>query len=178
MSGIDWQFRPVFPSDAAALAHILVTANERAFRGIVPDQCLDFTEAQSAANWNRTLTAGLPPDDFFVLIERAGEPSIGYVWARPSDDARYRGELKHINILPAHQRQGIGRRLVRETAVHLAARGIDALWVETLRCNPNRPFYERLGAQYLGERPYDWDGVVLPACRYGWIDTRPLQMWG
>ena len=175
MTGI-WQLRPVGPSDAAALAHILVTANERAFRGIVPDQCLNFTEPQSAANWHRALTAGLPPDDFFVLIERADEPPVGYVWAGPSDDAGFRGQLRQINILPAYQRQGIGRLLVREAAAHLVARGIQSLWVETLRCNPNRLFYERLGAQYLGERPYDWDGVILPMCRYGWSDTRPLQL--
>ena len=176
MSGMSCQLRPVGPSDAAALAHILVTANERTFRGIVPDQCLDFTEAQSAANWHRSLTAGIPPDDFFVLVERAGDQPLGYVWARPSDDVAYRAELRHINIVPLHQGQGIGRLLVREAAVHLAARGIHSLWVETLRCNPNRAFYERLGAQYLSERPHDWDGVILPMCRYGWRDTAPLQM--
>jgi ribosomal protein S18 acetylase RimI-like enzyme len=175
MPDANWQFRPVAPADAAVLAHILITANEHAFRGIVPDQCLDFTEAQSAANWHRTLAAGLPPDDFFLLIERAGDSPAGYIWAGPSpDDACYRGQLRQINILPAHQRQGLGRLLVREAAAQLAARGIHAVWAETLRCNPNRAFYERLGAQYLGERPYDWDGVVLPACRYGWTDTRLL----
>src|SRR6185436_12142252 len=98
------------------------------------------------------------------------------IWVRPSDDVTYRAELKQINIVPSHQRQGIGRLLVREAVAHLAARGIHSLWVETLRCNPNRAFYERLGAQYLSERPHDWDGVILPMCRYGWPDTRPLQI--
>jgi ribosomal protein S18 acetylase RimI-like enzyme len=176
MSPIGCQLRPVRPSDAAALAHILVTANEHTFRGIVPDQCLEFTEAQSAANWHRSLTAGIPREDFFVLIERAGHQPVGYVWARPSDDADYRAELRHLNIVPAHQRQGIGRLLVREAVVHLAALGIHSLSVETLRCNPNRAFYERLGAQYLSERPHDWDGVIMPMCRYGWADTRLLQV--
>ena len=162
-----WELRPVCPSDAASLAHILVTANERAFRGIVPDRCLEFTEAQSTANWYRCLTGDVPPDDFFVLVERAGDPPAGYVWAGPSSDASYRGQLRQINILAAHQRQGIGWLLVGEAAVHLAARGIHSLWVETLRCNPNRAFYERLGAQFLSERPHDWDGVILPMCRYG-----------
>src|SRR5690348_4910997 len=93
MPGMSWKLRPVGPTDAAVLAHILVTANERTFRGIVPDQCLDFTEAQSTANWHRTLTAGIPRGDFFVLIEAAGDQPAGYVWAGPSDDASYRGQL-------------------------------------------------------------------------------------
>lgn len=36
-------FRHVLPTDAAALAHILVTANDHAFRGLIPDQCLTFS---------------------------------------------------------------------------------------------------------------------------------------
>jgi hypothetical protein len=46
--------------------------------------------------------------------------------------------------------------------------------VEVLRVNPNRGFYERLGARYVAERDYDWDGVVLTMCLYGWADLRPL----
>jgi ribosomal protein S18 acetylase RimI-like enzyme len=168
------RLRPVTASDAAALADILVIANEHAFRGIVPDQCLALTEAQSAANWQRTLDGGIAPADIFDLVEDAANQRVGYVWAGPSDDATHHGRIRQIMILPAHQRQGIGRLLVRRAALHLAARGIRSLDVEVLQCNPNRPFYERLGARFLSDRPYDWDGIILPMCRYGWNDTRPL----
>jgi hypothetical protein len=53
----DLILRDVQVGDAEALAHILVTVGESAFRGRVPDQCLTFTEAESATNWKRTLTA-------------------------------------------------------------------------------------------------------------------------
>lgn len=172
---MNWRLRPVNPSDAATLAHILITANEHTFRGIVPERCLDFTEAQSAANWRRSLTQEPPPEEIFDIIESAAGQCVGYVWAGPTDDARYRGELKQIMILPSHQRRGLGRLLMRHAAAHLAEQGIQSMQVEVLRCNPNRAFYERLGARYLGERPYDWDGVIMPMCRYGWTDTLALR---
>ena len=69
-------FRDARAGDAEALAHILVTANEAAFRGRIPDQCLAFTEAESAANWRRTLLEGLPPDDFLVIAELPGDGQV------------------------------------------------------------------------------------------------------
>ncbi len=41
------KFAPLAPT---ALAHILVQANELAFRGLIPDPLLEFSEAESAAN--------------------------------------------------------------------------------------------------------------------------------
>jgi len=166
--------REVRGDDAAALAHILITANEAAFRGRIPDPCLTLTEAESAANWHRTLGAGLPLRDVLVVAESPGGVLVGYAWGGPHDDPVYRGELRQIALLPSAQRRGIGRRLVAHVARHLAAQGIQSLRVEVLRANPNRRFYERLGACYVTERDYDADGVMLAMCVYGWADTRPL----
>ncbi len=174
MTSPDAVIRDVHVDDADALAHILVTANEAAFRGRVPDCCLEFTEAESAANWRRTLAEGLPPGDVFVVAESTGGGPVGYAWGGPCDDTVCGGELRQIAILPSEQGRGVGRLLVRHVAGGLAAQGIHSLRVEVLRVNPNRRFYERLGARYLSERDYDWDGVVLPMCVYGWADTRPL----
>jgi GNAT superfamily N-acetyltransferase len=168
-------FREVRVCDAAALAHVLIVATETTFRGIVADQCLCFTEAQSAANWKRTLDKGLPVGEFMDVIESEGE-IVGYAWGAPCrDDSIYRGELKQINVLPSHWGRGIGRSLVHRVAARLADdQQIRSLRVEVLRCNPNRAFYERLGAQYVSERPHDWDGVVMPMCLYGWRTTHHL----
>jgi GNAT superfamily N-acetyltransferase len=159
------------------LAHVLVTANLATYRGLVPEQCLTFTEAESAANWSRSLSAGLPPGDFMYLVEDGTHGGvIGYGWAGPTqEDFTYRAELRQISLLPAYQRRGIGRLLVRQIARRLRdEQGIGSLRVEVLRCNPNRPFYERLGARFVSERPHDWDGVTLPMCLYGWQDTSGL----
>ncbi len=174
---MDVHIREVNPDDADALAHVLVCANRAAYAGIVPPQCLTFTEAESAANWRRTLGAGLPQGDFIFIVEdERTKLVIAYAWGGPSaDDSVYRGVLRQISVLPSHQRRGIGRLLVRRVAQRLAAeQGIRSMRVEVLRCNPNRAFYERLGARYVSERPHDWDGVVMPMCLYGWTDTHGL----
>jgi GNAT superfamily N-acetyltransferase len=174
MRNPDIVVRDVRAGDAEALGHILITANEAAFRGRVPDQCLTFTEAESAANWRRTLVAGLPPEDVLVVAERSGGPPVGYAWGGPYDEPEYRGELRQVAVLPSAQGNGIGHRLVRHVARRLAAINIRSLRVEVLLVNPNRQFYERLGARYLSAYDFDWDGVVLPMAVYGWPDTTSL----
>ncbi len=76
------------------------------------------------------------------------------------DDPVYGGELRQLNVWPADQRRGIGRLLLggRRTS---SCPGHRQHARRVLRINPNRAFYERLGARYVSERPYDWDGVVL-----------------
>jgi ribosomal protein S18 acetylase RimI-like enzyme len=174
MPPTDLILRDVQVADAEALAHVLITAFDAAFRDRVPDPCLAFTEEESAANWRRSLTEGLSPGDLLVVAEPPGGRPIGYAWGGPHDAPDYRGELRQIALLPSEQGKGIGRLLVGHVASRLAAQGIRSMRVEVLRDNPHRRFYERLGARLLAEDTYDWDGVVMPMCVYGWADTQPL----
>ncbi len=167
--------REVTPNDAEALAHILITAGESAFRGIVPDICLQFTEAQSAANWKEFFREGFSRGDFMLIAETEAGAAVAYAWGGTrADDSLYPGELRQISVLPDYHRQGIGRLLVREVARRLSEQGIHSMLVEVLRDNPNRAFYERLGGVFVFERPYDWDGYITPMYAYGWTDTRAL----
>lgn len=162
--------RDVVPSDADALAHVLITANDHAFRGRVPDVCLEFTEAESSANWRRFLEEGLPDNDFMVVALAATGTVVGYTWGGPNTkDALFGGELRQLAVLPAYQRQGVGRQLVCHMARRLAdEQDIHSMMVEVLHVNPNRQFYERLGGAYVSERAHDWDGVRLTMDMYGW----------
>ena len=172
---MNFVLRHVLPSDAPSLAHIVCTANDHAFRGLVPDQCLEFTEAESTANWARFFSLGLPVEDFMLIAETPTHECIGYIWAGPNTkDTVYEAELRQINILPAYQGQGLGRFLVSNAAQRLTEMGLKSMRVEVMQVNPNRIFYERLGAQYVSEHPYDWDGVTLSECVYGWSDIRAL----
>jgi GNAT superfamily N-acetyltransferase len=172
---MDIAIRDIGPSDAPSLAHILITANDHAFRGLVPDQCLEFTEAESEANWRKFLSQGLPADDFMLVAETPTHEGVGYAWARPNTkDNLYQAELRQLMVLPDYQGQGIGRLLVRISAQRLLAKELRSLRVEVLRVNPNRPFYEHLGATYQSDYDYDWDGVSLSMCVYGWPDIRLL----
>ena len=174
---MDIAIRDVVPLDALSLAHVLITANDHTFRGLVPDQCLEFSEAESAANWQKFFSQGLPADEFMLVAETLAQECVGYAWARPNTkDNDYHAELRQLMVLPDYQGQGIGRHLVRDAAQRLLTQGLQSLRVEVLCINPNRTFYERLGAQYQSEHAYNWDGVSLSMCVYGWHDIRTLLM--
>ena len=161
--------------DADALAHVLVTATRAAFEGVVPEYCLQWSEPESAANWKIALTEGFDAGEFLVVAETADGLVIGYAMGGSStDNPVYRGELKALYVLPAYHRRGIGRLLVKHVASRLAEQGVQSLFVRVMKDNPNRPFYERMGGQYLSERPYDWDSYILPEYVYGWKDTGRL----
>jgi hypothetical protein len=80
--------RDVVTDDADALGNILVNANELAFRGCVPAQCLTFTVAESAANWRRSLTAGFRAGEFIYVVEVDGERA-GMRWRGRSQTIRF-----------------------------------------------------------------------------------------
>jgi GNAT superfamily N-acetyltransferase len=121
------------------------------------------------------LTHEVEPDEILLIAEYDGI-SAGYAMADScTDDPEYQGELSGLYVHPAHQGQGVGRVLLTEIAVRLAAQGIYSLRVGVLRVNPSRAFYERMGGQYLYDRDHNWDGVIVPECFYGWKDTRELQ---
>jgi ribosomal protein S18 acetylase RimI-like enzyme len=172
---MDLIIREAVAADADALAHAIITATNHAFRGVVPEKCLAFTETESAANWRRTFKDGLRAGEFLCVAEERPGQVIGYVLGGPSrNDPVHRGELIALMVLPSEQRRGIGRQLVSYVARRLAARGIFQMRVEVLRCNPNRAFYEKLGAVYRSDRTHNWDGVKLPMCLYEWKDTAAL----
>lgn len=168
--------RTVQAGDADALAHVLVTAEQYTFKGLVPEQCLQFTETESAANWKRSFAKGfLGEHDIFLVAETDRKKVVGFAWGMPSDKMPgYGGELKTISILPDYHRQGIGRRLVGHIAGELNKQGISSLWLRVLQVNPNRRFYERLDGKNLDTGLYNWDGVDMIESIYGWKNTEVL----
>lgn len=162
--------------DIPALAHIVVTANDHAFRGLLPDETLDFPESESAANWRHFLEGeGLPEGDFMLVAQAENGEVVGYIWGgRNWKEKAFAGELRQINILPAYQGQGIGRLLMCHLARRFVAQGISSVRVEVLKINPNRPFYERLGGVFVREFPYAGDVFTVPAYVYGWADIQTL----
>ena len=164
-------------ADATELADVIVDTNSAAFRGLVPDRCLESpTKAQSIANWQRFLGERDRPDGRFLLVAEAMDGRVvGCVIGGPqANEPPYQAELYVLNILPAYQRQGLGQRLLARTAERLAAAGMTSMLVRVLSVNPNRAFYERLGALFIREEPYNWNDVILATAVYGWRCTAGL----
>jgi GNAT superfamily N-acetyltransferase len=90
----------------------------------------------------------------------------------PDIAARYAHELRSLQVNPAWQRQGVGRRLLARVGREVRRKGATHLLVAVLAENPNRAFYEHLGAVQLGARPYVWEGYETEEILYGWNDVQ------
>jgi len=181
------QIRPARIEDSPALARIVIDATQDAFRGRVPDRCLDWlTPEESAANWARNFEPGQSLDQgaYLLVAEMEAGQVVGLAMAgrsrvtgHGSDQyfaTRYRSELYTLQVDPHWQRRGIGCRLVSHVAGVLSGEGETHLLVGVLAENPNRLFYERLDAVRLGSQPYDWEGYATEEFFYGWDDLRSL----
>jgi len=70
------------------------------------------------------------------------------------------GFILHVAVAPPYQRQGLGRRLLRETLACLKRRGLETAALAVTLDNPARHLYESLGFRLA--KPYDafvWRGA-------------------
>ena len=171
-AGITYHIRDALYDDAPVLADIVIEPIITIFRGRVPDQCLTWlTKEESCANWQKWFQCDRSDGQFLLVAVLRSQLVVGCALGgvRPIDH-KFQGELRMLGVLPGYQGQGIGRHLVGAVAARLLEQGIQSMWVGVLSVNPNRRFYERLGGQYLSERPYEWNGVLLTEVIYGWTD--------
>ena len=173
---MNYHIRDATYDDAPVLADTVIEPIITTFRGRVPDQCLRWlTKEESIANWQRWFQDDGNDGEFLLMAELMDGPVVGCALGGPQpDDSQFHGELYLLGVLSDYQRHGIGRQLVRAVASRLLQQGIQSMRVCVLRINPNRSFYERLGGQYIGERPYDWNGVLFSEAIYGWTDISRL----
>ena len=120
-----------------------------------------FSDPWSASDFSECLASAVP----FLVVEEDGGV-VGYVVAHCAADE---GEILNLGVAPGHRRHGIGRALVQQALVSLAARGVRSVYLEVRQSNaPARQLYQALGfsevarrAEYY-RRPVE-DAVVLRA---------------
>ncbi|MGH7155311.1 MAG: GNAT family N-acetyltransferase, partial [Acetobacteraceae bacterium] len=61
------------------------------------------------------------------------------------------GEIETLYVLDDWRDRGVGRRLMRAAAAHLADFGCRSVYLWVLRDNPSRWFYTRLGGRAVAE---------------------------
>lgn len=88
----------------------------------------------------------------WVAAPVGGAP-VGFAVASLHDD---RAHLDELDVLDAHGRRGLGRRLVEAVEAWARAQGARALTLSTMRDVPwNGPWYARLGFAVVEPRDYD-----------------------
>lgn len=167
-----FEIRNAVVEDASAIATVHVAAWRETYRGIVKDDVLDSLSIQRRTEqWLNSLSDERHAYHRAYVAEMNGQV-VGFVsYGLPQiNDANFDGELFSLYILKAAHKMGIGRRLVQVVVNGLRAMGSKSMMVWVLRDNPARGFYERLGGEYLCEKPIEIGRETLMEVAYGWQD--------
>ena len=168
------RIRRALPSDAPGIARVDVESWRSTYVGLVPDDILssyDYSERERA---RRSLLA----DESRVtyVAEHKTDGIVGFLSGGPArmDDMPFAGELYAIYLLEQYQRQGIGRRLVRELCAWLLSQSLTSMYTWVLEENPSRHFYESLGGIEFRRQTMALAGHEVAEVAYGWDDISPL----
>ena len=167
-------YRSADPADAARLADVHVRSVLVAYRGIYGEEYLTTLShelVEREGRWRERLASH--PEEPVGVAEVAPYGVVGYVvgGATRKPSFGYDGELISVYLLPEHQRQGIGRELVRRMGRTLLEAGFERVLVRVLAANPARRFYERLGAYAIGTTRVTLGSQELEELLYGWPDA-------
>lgn len=167
--------RPAGPDDVMMIASVIVETWRSTFRGLISDAFLDAMsiEEQALRHARRMRVA-----DVFhlVAVDMSSNRVIGfanYGKAR-SMPPRFDRELYALYILKEFQGTGIGSALVRSVAAHCREMRAASLFAWVLSSNPNRAFYERLGAVAVGQGQVSLGGENHDQTAYRWDNLAKL----
>jgi len=168
--------------DALLLASTHVASWRETYAGILPDAMLAALSVEGrAAMWGQVMRQPASSASTVVYLAELDGKLVGFGSCGPQRTENLKakgfgGEIGAIYVLRAFQRKGIGALLLRTMASDLMNRALAAASLWVLRDNPvARRFYERNGAQVVGEREDVRNHAVLVELAYGWTDLTQLS---
>lgn len=138
--------RPATPDDAEAMARVHDRSYRTFYRGILPDEAMNFrTVEDRTAEWRHSIESGVGVASAAVV---GGEiVGVSFAFEDRGDDVPARtGQLSTLFIDPDHVRQGHGRALLDSAVAWFRAQGLTSAVLWCLEANERaRRFYEALG---------------------------------
>ncbi len=171
-------------SDAVPIAAVHVAAWRSAYPGILPDAYLArLSVPRQAGHYERAIRAGMGVHVATVSgldLGPEGGPArvVGFATSGPARapaESLAQGEIETLYVLDDWRDRGIGRRLMRAAAGHLAAIGCDSAFLWVLRDNPSRWFYARLGGKPAAEALVEVGGQAVSQTAYVWSPLEKLE---
>ena len=160
------------PADAAGIGAVHVSSWRSAYAGVLPDDFLtNLSAARQTAYYDRAIRIGLGVHVAILTAPdlNGGYRVIGFSTARRNrGGAVAEGEVETLYVLDDWKEHGIGRKLLRASAQHLAAMGCKSAFAWVLRDNPSHFFYEHLGGKRVATSTTRVGGSELPQTAYAW----------
>ncbi|MBI4031630.1 MAG: GNAT family N-acetyltransferase [Proteobacteria bacterium] len=174
--------RPAVESDIPALAHIHVEGWRDSYGGIVRQEFIDgLSEEKQAEDWKKWFAEGSMQT--LIAHDETGKAAglIGFGKLRTPIPGGspirplYSSEIYAIYILKECQRQGLGRRLMREAALKLREMKHRSACLWVLEKNEKAAsFYKMTGGQRCGKKDIEIGGTKVKDIAFGWRDTSVL----
>lgn len=175
------------PADAAAIGAVHVATWRSVYPGVLPDDYLaGMSPVRHAAGYERAISDRRHGHALFVAVASGADappgrldPVGGAVVGFASGGRARRpglcgeapsgsGEVETLYLLDDFRDRGLGRRLMRATAAHLAAVGCRSVVLWVLRDNQTRWFYERLGGRAAARESIRFAGRQVEQLAYLW----------
>ncbi len=170
------------PSDAAAIAAVHVATWRSTYAGVLPDTYLArLSVVRHASSYQRGIQDRAHGHAVFVAIASGSDAPaggsgreqdgvvVGFVSggrSRRPDLAE--GEIETLYLLEDWRERGVGRRLMRAMAAHLAAIGCRSAMLWVLKENPTRWFYQRLGGRPAAAETIPFAGQSVDQLGFVW----------
>jgi len=170
-------YRPATPDDAAAIARLHADSWRIAYRGMLSDEYLDGPVFEERlAVWTQRMAERGPTQ--YTVVADDGGTLAGFAHTYADLDPVWGSYLENLHAAPDRKGQGIGTRLMAETAawadVNTASR---TLYLFVLEKNtPAQHFYEAVGGEHTDDEVRTGaDGSPNTALRYVWRDLHVLS---
>jgi GNAT superfamily N-acetyltransferase len=167
------RIRRIVPADIPAVAAIHVAAWRANYRGMIPDEAIDARTVE----YRRSMWARLTGEPRRITLVSCDEQNAvtGFASAFLLSERQngFDSFLQMMFVDEALKGRGIGRELLITIVGALRNLGAQSMALRTLRANPARTFYERLGAE-LVETGIDIDEGEFDDVVYGFRDLNAL----
>ena len=161
--------------DAAGIAVVHVATWRSAYPNVLPDDFLaGLSVTRLTAQYDRSIRMGL---SIHVAVSHEGENPVivGFTSSRRNRNSQLgEGEVETLYVLDDWQNQGLGGKLLRASAKHLAAMGCRSAYAWVLRDNPASFFYARLGGKRIATSMTYVGGEEIPQVAYAWDPIETL----
>ena len=175
------------PGDAAAIGAVHVATWRNVYAGVLPEEYLaGLSPMRHAVGYERAIADRRHGHAMFVAVASGadappGQPGgeggtiVGFVSGgrgrRPGlcgEAPAGSGEVETLYLLDDYRDRGLGRRLMRAMAAHLAAVGCRSVVLWVLRDNPTRWFYQRLGGRAAARETIQFAGRQVEQTAFLW----------
>lgn len=170
-------FRAATPADAAAIARLHADSWARHYRGVYSDAYLEGDVFEDRRNVWAERFGHADEGSYTVVADSDGEV-VGFAHTVLDSDPGWGALLDNLHVYYQRKRQGVGRRLMAETALILRQRRpASGMYLWVLKQNTDaQAFYSAMGGTVVEERlggPFPGGGHA-PILRVSWPEPGVL----